>query len=201
MASDAEKGTPQRGFEDLECYQLALSVLREAYRIAGRLPPDEKYNLVFQMRRSAVSAVLNIAEGYGRYHYLDMLRFYYIARGSLSETLSAFISCDHAGYTKGELNHQRDICHSALRSLNGYIRYVRARQQGRPEFGDRLLREDAPRYVACPNQREHRGLQAECPMCQDTDLPIYQGTDLPIYRDTDPPISQVDANKEHANEQ
>ena len=69
-----EKG--QRGFEDLECYQLALQVMQEAYRVAKRLPPEEKYNLVDQMRRAAVSVVLNIAEGYGRYHYLDSLRFY-----------------------------------------------------------------------------------------------------------------------------
>ena len=64
----AEQG--QRGFEDLECYQLALQVLREAYRVAGLLPPEEKFNLAHQMRKAAVSSVLNIAEGYGRYHYL-----------------------------------------------------------------------------------------------------------------------------------
>jgi four helix bundle protein len=67
-----EKG--QRGFEDLECYQLALQVMQEAYRVAKRLPVEEKYNLADQIRRAAVSVVLNIAEGYGRYHYLDSLR-------------------------------------------------------------------------------------------------------------------------------
>ena len=47
------------------------------------------------MRRASVSIGLNIAEGYGRYHYLDCLRFYYhIARGSLDETLSGFIAGD-----------------------------------------------------------------------------------------------------------
>ena len=70
----------QRGFEDLECYQLALNVVREAYQVAQRLPSEEKYNLTDQLRRAAVSVTLNIAEGYGRYHYLDSLRFFYIAR-------------------------------------------------------------------------------------------------------------------------
>ena len=144
----AERG--QRGFEDLECYQLALQVLKEAYRVVKRLPPEERYNLARQMRKAAVSVVLNIAEGYGRYHYLDSLRFYYIARGSLDETLSGFIICDEAGYTSGELPRQRELCHSALRSLNGYIRYVRKRQQGRQEYGDRCLHEDSPLYVAIP---------------------------------------------------
>jgi four helix bundle protein len=144
----------QRGFEDLECYQLALQVLREAYRVIGTLPPEERYNLAHQMRRAATSAVLNTAEGYGRYHYLDCLRFYYIARGSLNETLSGFIACDEVGYTTEELSGQRELCHSALRSLSGYIRYVRKQAQGRQEYGDRALHEECAIYVALPEASE-----------------------------------------------
>ena len=59
----------------------------------------------------------------------------------------AFI-CDELRYTSGELSNQRELCHSALRSLNGYIRYVRKRQQGSQEYGDRFLREDGPSYIA-----------------------------------------------------
>ncbi len=132
-----------RGFEDLECYQLALRVFKEAYRIASSLPPEEKYNLVTHIRRAATSKILNIAEGYGRYHYLDSLRFYYTARGSLSEVLSAFIVCDEASYTTAELPHQRELCYAALRSLNGFIRYVRKQQQGYQEYGDQFLREES----------------------------------------------------------
>jgi len=149
----AERG--QRGFEDLECYQLALQVLREAYRVVKLLPQEEKYNLAHQMRKADVSVVLNIAEGYGRYHYLDSLRFYYIARGSLDETLSSFVICDEVGYTSGELPDQRDLCHSALRTLNGYIRYVRKQRQGRQEYGDKLVvREEGPIYVVVPELSE-----------------------------------------------
>lgn len=135
-----------RGFEDLDCYKLALKVFREAYRVAGILPPEEKYNLGDQLRRAATSILLNIAEGYGRYHYLDSLRFYYIARGSLMETLSALIACDDRKYTQNDLEHQRELCHSALRSLNGYIRYVRTQQQGKQEYGERAIKEDVPIY-------------------------------------------------------
>jgi hypothetical protein len=71
-------GQKQLGFEDLDCYQLALQVLKEAYRVANHLPAVERYNLADQLRRAATSVTLNIAEGYGRYHYLDKLRFYYI---------------------------------------------------------------------------------------------------------------------------
>ena len=135
-----------RGFEDLDCYKLALQVFREAYRIVDLLPLEEKYNLADQLRRAATSVLLNIAEGYGRYHYLDSLRFYYIARGSIMEILSAFIACNERNYTSGILEQQRELCHSALRSLNGYVRYVRAQQQGKQEYGEKAIKEDTPTY-------------------------------------------------------
>ena len=141
----------QRGFEDLDCYQLALQVLKEAYKVANRLPAIERYNLADQMRRAAVSVTLNIAEGYGRYHYLDKLRFFYIARGSLDETLSGFIDCQALGYTnEAKLTGQRDLCHRALQTLNGYIRFVRRQRQGHKEFGDRVLQEPRVEYIIRP---------------------------------------------------
>lgn len=135
-----------RGFEDLECYQLGKQVFLEAYHVVSLLPPEEKYNLADQLRRAATSIMLNIAEGYGRYHYLDCLRFYYIARGSITEVLSALIACDEVHYTTNEISKQRELCHSALHSLNGYIRYVRGLQQGKQEYGERAIKEDAPTY-------------------------------------------------------
>ena len=74
-------------FEELRFYRVALKLLKAAYRLAEQLPKYERYNLASQLRRAALSTVLNIAEGYGRYHFLDKLRFFYYARGSLFETL------------------------------------------------------------------------------------------------------------------
>lgn len=87
-----------RGFESLEFYQDSLKLLKAAYRLADSLPDYERYNLSDQLRRAACSIVLNIAQGYGRYHYLDRLRFLYIARGSLAETKSAFIVAESVGF-------------------------------------------------------------------------------------------------------
>jgi len=114
---------------------------------AAGLPDCEKYNLAAQVRRAALSAVLNMAEGYGRYHYLDKLRFFYIARGSLSELRSAFTSAQTVGYINyDQLQWAQDTEAEAQRSLNGYIGYLRRKQQGREEFGDKLIREDVVVY-------------------------------------------------------
>ncbi len=136
-----------RGFEDLDCYKLALQVVREAYGLAKRLPDYEKYDLARQLRRAASSGTLNIAEGYGRYHYLDSLRFFYIARGSLSETLSGLITSQAVGHiSEADLGRQRELAQRALQALNGYIRYVRKQQQGQKLFGNRPLHETDVEY-------------------------------------------------------
>ena len=87
--SPGEKG--KLGFEDLECYQLALEVMARVHAFSKTLPADERYDLFSQIRRASKSVTGNIAEGYGRYHYLDSLHYYSIARGELNETLSRLI--------------------------------------------------------------------------------------------------------------
>jgi len=106
-SSPGEPG--KRGFEDLECYKLALDVMVNAHQFAQRLPADEKYDLVQQVRRSSKSVTANIAEGYGRYHYLDSLRFYSNARGSLNETLNHFINGRVLEYSDQAYFEQRSL--------------------------------------------------------------------------------------------
>lgn len=131
-----------RGFESLEFYQDSLKLLKAAYRLAESLPDYERYNLSDQLRRAACSVVLNIAEGYGRYHYLDRLRFMYIARGSLAETKSAFIVAETVGYcTTEQLNWVSQIKAQIEKGLNGYCRFIRSQQQGGQEYGNQYIRD------------------------------------------------------------
>ena len=142
-----EEGQGEKGFEGLASYQHGLRLFEATYRLAARLPAHERYNLTDQLRRSALSVLLNIAEGHGRYHYLDKLRFFYIARGSLCETLSGFIAAHQAGYIEDEqLAWARTVEAETEKSLNGYINFIRKQQQGSAEYGHKLLRDDGPEY-------------------------------------------------------
>jgi four helix bundle protein len=52
-----------------------------------KLPTEEKYNVISQMRRAALSVTNNIAEGHGRYHFQENIQFLRQSRGSLDELL------------------------------------------------------------------------------------------------------------------
>lgn len=73
------------GFQKLEIYQLAKSLAIENYKITGSFSNNEKFALVQQMNRAAVSIPSNIAEGYAREGGKDKCHFFNIAYGSLME--------------------------------------------------------------------------------------------------------------------
>jgi four helix bundle protein len=146
------------GFEGLRFYQLALELLKAAYQLADKLPKYEQYNLADQLRRAAVSVTLNIAEGYGRYHYLDRIRFFYIARSSLNETLSAFISARAVGYADEELlSWVRSTATEAEMALNGYIGFIYKQKRGHEAFGNKYIREDTVEYTVLGTRDKGQG--------------------------------------------
>jgi len=135
------------GFEDLECFKLALDLVVNAHEFARRLPADEKYDTVRQVRRSSKSVTANIAEGYGRYHYLDSLKFYSNARGSLNETLGHFINgCVLEYIDQAYFAQLYDLTRRAEKALNGFMSYVRRQRAGHELYGDRAAREEPTEY-------------------------------------------------------
>ena len=135
------------GFEDLECYKLALNVIVAVYKMVGMLPPEEKFDLAVQVRRSSKSVTANISEGYGRYHYLDSLYKYSIARGELNETLSHAINARILGYIDQTMFEPLySLIRETEQTLNGYMTYVRRQRAGSQEYGDKKISEDRPIY-------------------------------------------------------
>ena len=72
---------PYQTFEDLEVYQVAREFRKAMYRLAKRLPNEEKFGLISQIRRAAVSLTNNIAEGHGRFYFIEHIRFMLQSRG------------------------------------------------------------------------------------------------------------------------
>lgn len=71
--------------KNLKVWQKAIDFVIDVYRVTKQFPEEEKYGIISQMRRAAVSIPSNIAEGYGRFYEKEIVRFLYIALGSASE--------------------------------------------------------------------------------------------------------------------
>lgn len=122
---------PFRTFEDLEVYQVAREFRKAMYRVARRLPDEEKYALANQMRRAAVSLTNNIAEGHGRFHFLEQIKFGLQSRGSLEELIDDLNVCDDEEYLEApEISELKQQGWRVYQVLNGYLRYLRQRKAG-----------------------------------------------------------------------
>jgi four helix bundle protein len=137
----------KRGFEDLECYKLALEVMVKIHDFSKTLPPDERFDLYTQIRRSSKGVTANIGEAYGRYHYLNSLHYYSIARGELNETLAHLISAQVLRYVdQSEFESLYQLIRQSEQALNGFMSYVRRQRAGSKEFGDKKIHEDQADY-------------------------------------------------------
>jgi len=123
---------------------LAREFRKTMYRVAKRLPDIEKFGLASQTRRAALSLTNNIAEGHGRFHYLDQIKFTLQSRGSLEELIDDLNVCEDEKYLpfeeivslKGEGWRLRQL-------IDGYIRYLRDQKNSE---GSSSVRETSPPY-------------------------------------------------------
>lgn len=125
--------------------EFALRIYRE---VLPSLPPEERWNLDQQLRRASNSIPANIAEGYGRFYYQEIIRFCYISRGSLEETLSHLAMSYELEYISKTLFDSLELDGEKLTQLiNGYISSLKRSKQGRNEPGaNHTVREDITRY-------------------------------------------------------
>ena len=118
---------PFRTFEDLECWKQCRTLrLFVAKSVIPVLPKDERYRLSDQLLRAARSTTANIAEGYGRFHYLDNAKFCSNARGSCWEVLDHLITGHDENFFSAELlGRGRELVAQAIKLLNGYMSYLK----------------------------------------------------------------------------
>ena len=115
-------------FEDLVVWKRAHALVLEIYRITRDYPKDEKFSLVSQMRRAAVSIAANIAEGFKKRTLRDKSNFYNISQGSLEELRYYLILSADLGYLKP--NEDLKVFTEEIgRMLNGLIKSMQERRQ------------------------------------------------------------------------
>ncbi|OOG78443.1 four helix bundle protein [Algoriphagus sp. A40] len=120
-----------RAFEDLEVWKKGRDVRLFVQSVVKKFPPEEKFALTLQIRKSSRSITNNIAEGYGRFFYQENIQFCRISRGSLTETLDHMIVASDEKYINDEeLNEFRILHDDCLRLLNGYISNLQKAKTG-----------------------------------------------------------------------
>lgn len=114
-----------RSFEDLECWKACNDFRKFIRNITKKLPAEEKYELISQMKRASRSVTNNIAEGYGRFHYKENTQFCRQSRGSLYELKDdLIIALDEKYITNEEFNEGLQKFEKSVLILNGYINYL-----------------------------------------------------------------------------
>jgi len=105
-----------------------MDLVLATYRLTKGFPADERYSLVQQLRRAAVSVPSNIAEGHGRTHLGDYLRHLSIARGSVMELETQVLIAGRLGYvSKPEEDRLLVLAAQVGRMLSGLLRVLKKR--------------------------------------------------------------------------
>lgn len=138
----------------LRAKEFALAVYKE---VTPHLPADEKWNLTQQLKRAAQSIPANIAEGHGRHHYLDNVRFCYIARGSLVEVQSHLALAHEPGHLPEDVYKRMTAqAESIGKQLNNYIAYLKRSKQGEKEYPSGYTTREEPEPYLLSNPAENR---------------------------------------------
>lgn len=109
-----------RKHQDLQVWQLGMTLVKDIYSATRRFPDFEKFGLCSQMQRAAVSIPSNIAEGAARRGNKEFLQFLYIARGSLSELETQVLIGKDLGYINND-KELLDLTNELFAKLSGLI--------------------------------------------------------------------------------
>jgi four helix bundle protein len=116
--------------DDFQLYQAARAFRNNIYHVALGLPAQEKFCLNPQMRRAALWVSNNIAEGHGRWHYQENLRYCRIARGSVEEVIDDLnVGLDQSYVERAIVEQLKGEAYDLIARINGYIGYLRRVKQ------------------------------------------------------------------------
>lgn len=114
-----------RRFEDLECWQEARRFVQLIYKLSKKQEFRKDLELVRQVRRSAVSSMANISEGFHRNSTKEFMRFLDYSRASIAETLShSYVALDQNYITDSDMVKLKDQSDIVWKKVNNFISYL-----------------------------------------------------------------------------
>ena len=113
-----------QGYKDLVAWQKAMTMVTNVYEVTKSFPSDERFGLISQIRRCAVSVPSNIAEGQARNTPGEFKQFLGIARGSLAELTTQLMIAQNLGYLSNE-DPAISMADEVGRILTGLIKSLR----------------------------------------------------------------------------
>jgi four helix bundle protein len=114
------------GFEKLEVWQKAIALADRVYKATAAFPNEERFGLVSQMRRAAVSVSAKVAEGSSRWSRVEQARFMEMAYGSLMELVSEAEVARQQGFLAGaDYTRLRTDVAEIARMISGLRRNLR----------------------------------------------------------------------------
>ena len=112
--------------KDLEAWKKSIELVTKVYEITRIFPENEKYSLVSQMRRAAISIPSNIAEGAAKPSDIEFAHFLDTALGSAFEVETQLLISKNVGYVSEDLyNNLLTELNEIERQLNGLISSLR----------------------------------------------------------------------------
>ena len=115
-----------RDFRKLEIWKNGISIVNQVYQLSHQLPAQEKFGLISQINRAAVSIPSNIAEGCSRNSEVEFKRFLEIAIGSLFEIETQLIIIVELKLIDlKETENLMTLIHKEGRMINGLINKIK----------------------------------------------------------------------------
>ncbi len=114
--------------EKLTVWQDSMKLVEIIYEFCLSIPTSEKFGLISQMQRAAVSIPSNIAEGAARDTTKDYLKFLVIARASLAELETQIKICNRLGFCL-DINQVLYQCNKVFAKLSALIQSLKEKLQ------------------------------------------------------------------------
>jgi len=110
-------------FEDLICWQKARLIVKEVYNITMQDNFKKDFALREQIRKAAISILLNISEGFARKSHKEFKQFLFFSHGSLAEVQSAlYIALDLKYLSENHFNILYVKCTEVSKIISGLIK-------------------------------------------------------------------------------